>query len=234
MREDLFRYAFIIALSIAISFHFSMSLATVFFAVVAFFATKYMHETKQKGLVDDFEQWDYRLSVLQGLACGLCSSYDANNEGQEYELTEFARDTEIIDIFYDTKEFAKFNKDAFVQAMRNCNSLLRIYGNITEKGMKWSCMQQAQIAFDKYKNVMNHWHSLVLTTPSVYDQLLSKKHKQASDFLQLRLLQYIQEMRDACPKEIYPYDKYFVSGLEQPQEEYSNTTLQPTSAFDRY
>ena len=228
-RDELFQYGALIILSIAISYHFDVTLAMVVFGGIAYYIARQWYGVRQDEIANDFEDLDYRLSVLQGLVCGLCDS-----PAKARELYEFPRDPMMVDLFYDSKEFARWNHDDFVATMQNVNTILEIVRDVQERGMKYDCSKQAQHAYDKYKNAMNHWHSLVFTIPSVREQVLIKKHRDVRDALQLRLLQHVQNIRESCPSDLPPYTPYFVAGLSQPQDEYSKSDMLPTTSFDIY
>lgn len=228
-RDELFKYGALIVISIAISFHVNVTLAMIAFGVISYYVSSkwYMHNTDK--IANDYEDLDYRLSILQGLVCGMCDS-----PAKALELHEFPRDPTLIDLFYDSQEYARWNHDDFVSTMQNVNTILEIVRDVVERGVKYDCVKLAQHAYDKYKNAMNHWHALVYTIPSVREQVLVKKHRDVMEALQLRLLQHVQNIRDKCPSDIPPFEKYFIAGLSQPQDEYSTSEMIPTTSFERY
>ena len=220
-RNELFIYVFIIIAAIGISHNVTVTLSLAFFFVLAILLTRTMHKERTDKITDEYEELDYRLGILAGLA-----------GGQEH-VDHFAHDPNVIDLYYNIREYYDYNNDAFVKSMRNVNTLLRILTD-SENCLVDGCYRNLSIARDKYKNALNHLHSILFNIPSVDGRLLNTKQRKAISQLQLILIRHLEAIRKNCPHDKYPYENWFLTGMSEPKEQYSESVLVPETAFEYY
>ena len=220
-RNELFVYVVIILLALGISFNVTITLSIIFFFSLAVLLTRTMHVERNDKITDEYEELDYRLHIL--------SSYASGKE----HIDHFAHDPNVIDLYYNIREYYEYNHDAFVKSMRNVNTILRILAD-SEICLKDGCYRNLSIARDKYKNALNHLQSLVYMIPAVKNNIIKNKQRKAIEQLQLILIRHLETIRKNCPHDKFPYDDWFTTGMAEPKEQYSKTDLVKETAFDYY
>jgi len=241
-RHDAFVYGASIVIALSMSQYFDVSLSFITFGIVAMAFSFFLYKQDIAIERDEYQELDRRLTFLNGIS----------------RTEHFTLDPNVIDFFYNTREFYEYNKDAFIRAMRNADAVLAILQD-ADKGSKTgsascsrdktqdksqdkskhsgqlnACIANWRVAKDKYTAAMNHWHSIVFGVPSVIGAVLIKKHREATKTLQLILLQHLTTIRATCDPMKFPYEPLFTTGLSEPQAEYSKSALVPETAWNRY
>lgn len=221
-RYELFLYASILIISLGISQNITMTTTSIFFLILAFRFSSLLHENKKEKITDNYEELDYRLEILGGLT------------GDMMHVDHFEYDPNLIDLFYNIKEFHTYNKDAFNKCIENVNTLMRIYAS-SKKGLWEGCYRNLSIAKDKYHNALNHLQSMIYRLPSVKKQVYTKKFEKAMKQLQIILIRHLETILTNCPKDKYPYSSWFLTGMKEPKEQYSESVLVPEkTVFDYF
>lgn len=122
----------------------------------------------------------------------------------------FDKYPELINLFFNIREFYDYNSKAITNCIKNVDSLLQIYSDINI-GIKY-CDKNVDVIKTLKKDALNDLHSVIFSLEN--NKILEKKLKKALDELH-KILNYFEDnMIDSCNKEIddhgYTNDKKYL------------------------
>lgn len=112
---------------------------------------------------------------------------------------EISKYPEIIEFIYSIREFYDYNWYAFTKMVKNIESFIQLYQDINN-GLR-HCKHNYELANSKKNNALNNLHSIIITLEVSNNRVLSKKMKNALDYLQKLLNKYIQEIIIICKEQ---------------------------------
>lgn len=118
--------------------------------------------------------------------------YLSNVTGQRLEY--FYTDPEIISFFASRVYFRDYAADSFDRCLRLVNMFLHLKSDIDIGTVK--CDYDVDTAQDMYTNIMNTFSEIHFKLPN--DVTILAKHDGDNDFLQMKLLRLMQELRIKC------------------------------------
>lgn len=106
----------------------------------------------------------------------------------------FHVDVDILNLYYNTREFRKYHRDGYDQSLVATDNLLKL---VTEmEGGVYHCAENLQIVRDQMNKAMNHYQTIIFGLPS--DLVFQKKHKRALNALHVLLRRHVDEMTSIC------------------------------------
>jgi hypothetical protein len=135
------------------------------------------------------------------------------NEELEYRLTVirpktnyFYTDPDIINFFYNIREFSEYNIDAYNRTVMSADNVLALHEDM-RKG-PFICADNIESAKKQMLLALNSLQSIIITTPNddqIYEKyrpaILRDKHKKSMDILHLLLRRHIDDMYKLCNKQ---------------------------------
>lgn len=122
----------------------------------------------------------------------------------------FDKYPELINLFFNTREFYDYNSKAITSCIKNIDSLLQIYSDINT-GIKY-CDKNVDVIKMLKKDALNDLHSVIFSLDN--NKILEKKLKKTLDELHKILNYFENSMIDSCNKEIdekgYTNDKKYL------------------------
>lgn len=157
---------------------------------------------------------------VTGLVAGLAIVYYLNDKkkstasdyNKKYEIklnsliprpVYFHIDPDLIDIFYNTRDFRQLNREAYDNALKTADNVLRIEVD-AEKGLFY-CQHHFDVAQDNYTKSLNHYHSLIFnmkqtSAGSLPVPKLRRKYQRALKDLQIVLRRHLDRIYKLCEK----------------------------------
>ena len=118
----------------------------------------------------------------------------------------FYTDPDIINLFYNIKEFKDYNQDAYSRTVDSVDNVLAIHEDMRRKPFK--CADSLEVAKKQVLLALNSIQSIIITTPNddqIYDkyrpEILYEKHQKATKTLHLLLRRHIDDMHKMCKKQ---------------------------------
>ena len=185
-------------------------------AILTALAILYFMNDRRSSLLDDYnKELELRMNTLL--------------PKPEY----FYIDPDIINIFYNIKEFRKYNQPVYDESIRATDNFLHIYRDIVELGVSTGCADNIEVAEGQYKLAINNLQSIVMTTP--FTDVTMKKHQDSVDKLQITLRRHIDEMDKVCKKQMKSrrltiYDKFY-QNYQPKGDDTSDVTYEPHFSF---
>lgn len=125
---------------------------------------------------------------------------DINTE-LEYKLNSlvprpanFHTDADLIELFYNIREYRTYHPDAYDQALRNVDSILEIKREMIQ-GVD-ICKHYYDVAMEQYKSAMNNMQSIVFMLPGTKDT--DEKFQSTLDELQIMLRRHVDDLAQIC------------------------------------
>lgn len=106
----------------------------------------------------------------------------------------FHLDTDIIDIFYNTRDFRKYHREGYDNALMCTDNLLSIVYSV-KLGVN-DCFRNYDIAREQYEKAMNHYQSIIHHLPT--QKVLLDKYQTSMNILQLLLRRHIDDIYKNC------------------------------------
>ncbi len=126
------------------------------------------------------------------------------NKDLEYQLNTlrpkpeyFHYDANLVKFFYDIREFRKYNKPAYDNALIGTDHILKIKGDM-EIGVD-ICEHHLDIAREFMNKVMNNMHSMIYQTPG--NKITMDKYQRSLKALHILLRRHIDDMFKMCYKQ---------------------------------
>jgi len=104
-------------------------------------------------------------------------------------------DPDLINIFYNIREFRDFNKTAYDFTVQATDNFMKIYRDIVELGTI-RCVDNLEVAEEQYKLAMNNLQSIVVTIPPA--EVTIKKYQDCLEIFQLIMRRHIDTMAKKC------------------------------------
>lgn len=183
-------------------------------ALIVALVVIYYRVDKRKTVVSDaYDELEYRLKTL-------------------YPKPEnFHMDADLINIFYNMRDFRKYNSEGYDESLVAVDNLLKLESEI-EVGA-FHCSENVDVMRDLMNKALNHFHTIIFKLPvQVY---LMRKHKRALNALHILLRRHIDDVTKKCK------DYYENRGVDIDYHEMHNSGPRPddtqkteASAFDFY
>lgn len=127
---------------------------------------------------------------------------DDHNEELEYKLLAlrprpqyFHMDSNLVQFFWDIREFRDYNRDAYDGALKATDDILK-FEHDAEIGIKQYCEHTLDLARDLMTEALNHMHTIIFKTPLANVALT--KHDNALNTFHLLLRQHIDNIYNYC------------------------------------
>jgi hypothetical protein len=188
-KQSLFNY---IAIGIIIIGYVSRIVQPTFIFVIAVIVALvfiYFFNDKRKSQLGSYnEELEYRMKMIQ--------------PATKY----FYTDPDVINIFYNIKEFRNYNQDAYERAVKSTDTILSLHEDVIKGVM--ICDEYLNEARRHLKIALNSLQSIIFkmpNSPKMYkgskpDPLLKKYHD-ALKILHLILRRHIDEIFNVCKKQ---------------------------------
>ena len=174
--ESLFQYFVVIVICITVIVHISPSMVAVLGGIVGIIFVYFLNDRKVAQVQSFNEDLQWRLQSLYP-------------RPQNFEL-----DPDLINLFYNIRDMRSYNSLAYDKALKNVDSLLRVLKDV-QIGVQ-HCEQNYELAHDKYKNAMNHMHSVIYNIP--LSDVTLNKYNAALKQLQLILKRHLDTIYKIC------------------------------------
>lgn len=174
----------------------------------------YYRIDKRKTIVSDaYDELEYRLKEL-------------------YPKPEnFHMDADLINIFYNTREFRKYHSEGYDESLVAIDNMLKLESEI-EAGV-FHCKENLDVMKELLNKALNHYHAIIFKLP--VQVFLMRKHKRALNALHVILRRHIDDMSRFCK------NYYIKRGIDIDYHEIQNsgprpddTQRQEKSDFDFY
>ena len=126
------------------------------------------------------------------------------NEELDYRLNTFIPrpqnlylDANLINFFFDIREMKDYNQQAYINAMKEADALLKLRNDI-DNGVYW-CKYNYDVAYQKYQAAMNQLQSLIFDTPGT--TATTQKYQKALQKFQVLLRRHIDHIIQKCNKQ---------------------------------
>lgn len=211
--SELFIYIIIIIISITIINYYNIS----FKGIIGLFI----------GLIIAYIFYNKKILEL--------SAYN-NNLKLKLELIKpspklFNKYPDLINLFFNIREFYDYNNKAMENCIENVDSILQLYSDINI-GIKY-CDKNVDVIKILKNNALNNLHSIIFSLEN--NKILEKKLKKALNELHIILNYFEDNVIDICNKKIdkygYTYDKKYI--YKNGPKAY-NLSLQNTDFYEIY
>jgi hypothetical protein len=129
----------------------------------------------------------------------------SRNRELSYKLTAlrprpryFHMDSDLIDYFWNIREFRNYNRDDYDGALKASDHILKLQSD-AEKGLIY-CEHTLDVAKDFMWKALNHMHAIIFKTPLDDSRTTYKKHDKAAKTLHLLLRRHIDDIYHLCQK----------------------------------
>lgn len=143
----------------------------------------------------------------------------------------FNKYPELINLFFNIREFYNYNNKAITNCIKNVEYILQIYSDI-QNGIKY-CDKNVDVVKNLKQNALNDLHSVIFSLEN--NKILEKKLKKALDELHKILNYFENKMINICNKNIddygYTYEKKYINKNEPKAY---NLSLQNTDFYEIY
>jgi len=154
------------------------------FGIVATFYLMFFFEDRDRSVASDFNQeMEHKLITIKSMV--------------KFIPEHFHTDTDIINFFFNIKDFRDYNNKAYDLAVRATDNFLN-YKEDIKKGVL-HCTENMETAVIFRNNALNHIHTFIYSLP--VNKIIDKKLKNNSEFFQLTLRRHIDDMHRICRKQ---------------------------------
>jgi len=120
-----------------------------------------------------------------------------NSEIEPYNIQSYLNmDDELVDFFYENKDYIDYNLNAYRCAVENCNNLLHLEFQIFQHSIYPT--QLLSVAKEEKQKALNHLHSIIHKLPSTYVSNTTFNNNLTT--LDAMLDRHIREMRKRVDK----------------------------------
>lgn len=184
---------FFLALALLVSGYVFWAIQPTFALVIALIAGMivfYFLNDKQKTKLSSYnEELEYRLKVIRP------------------QPQHFYTDPDVINIFYNIREFRVYNPDAYGKAVQAADIILGLHEDVN-LGTK-DCSWDIQEAKRQLKLCLNNLHSMIYKMPNaprIYEKYrpdpVMKKYKDMLKTIHIVLRRHIDDMYNRCKKQV--------------------------------
>lgn len=148
--------------------------------VIALFVIYYRMDKRSSTISTAYDELEYRLKTLHP------------------KPENFQMDADLINIFYNMREFRKYHSDGYDQSLVAVDNMLKLVSEV-EAGV-YHCKDNLDIIKDQMNKALNHFHAILYKLP---DQIyFMRKHKRALNALHVILRRHVDDVSRKC-KEFY-------------------------------
>lgn len=129
----------------------------------------------------------------------------SRNRELAYKLTalrprprHFHMDSDLVEFFWNIREFRNYNRDDFDQALIIADHILKLQSD-AEKGLIY-CEHTLDVAKDFMWKGLNHMQAIIFKTPLDDTRTTYKKHDKALKTYHLLLRRHIDDIYQICQK----------------------------------
>ena len=109
----------------------------------------------------------------------------------------FHMDSDIINLFYNIRDFKTMNSEAYDQALIAVDNMLKVVSEI-EAGV-YHCKENLDIVRDQMNKAMNHLHTIIYKAPVPKSVIL--KYMKSLKALHIILRRHVDHVVDVCQKQ---------------------------------
>lgn len=106
----------------------------------------------------------------------------------------FHMDADILNFFYNTRDFRKFHSEGYDEALVAVDNMLKIISEM--EGGVYHCAENLDIVRDQLNKAMNHYQTIIFKLPS--DMVFQRRHKRALNALHVMLRRHVDNMVKLC------------------------------------
>lgn len=106
----------------------------------------------------------------------------------------FHMDADILNFFYNTKDFRTFHSEGYDEALVAVDNMLKIISEM--EGGVYHCAENLDIVREQLTKAMNHYQSIIFRLPSAL--VYQRRHKRALNALHVMLRRHVDNMVKLC------------------------------------
>jgi hypothetical protein len=108
----------------------------------------------------------------------------------------FQMDADLINLFYNIKDFRNYNSDGYDQSLVACDNMLKLKSEV-EAGV-FHCKENLDVIKEEMNKALNHFHTIVYKLPA--QLYLMEKHQRSINALHVILRKHIDDVVMMCRK----------------------------------
>lgn len=179
-KSDMVSFGLVISVIVFLVNKLQITVTTVIGFCTAIVCVYFWYERKRSSAENQYETLTAKILYLSNLT--------------SQRLEYFYTDPEIINFFSSRAYFRRYAADSFDGCLRFVNMFLHLKSDVEIGTVK--CQYDVDTAQDMYTNIMNAFSEIHFKLPN--DVNILAQHDGDNDYLQLKLLRLMQEMRVRC------------------------------------
>jgi len=113
----------------------------------------------------------------------------------------FHMDVDIMNLYYNTKDFRKFHSEGYDESLFAADNMLKIVSEM--EGGVYHCAENLEIVREQMNKALNHYQTIVFKLPfeGSAGLVYQRRHKRALNALHILLRRHVDNMSKLCIKQ---------------------------------